>query len=132
MRYRSTIALLVGLAAFIFVPSAFAAGGCPESADRLEGFAGCIAQSRGGAVLRSGSYMQAHLDSDHKALIAAMERNSGLPPQVVPGMQGILTTSYYPFYYYPGYYPASGAAARVYYYYSSPLFWNHVTVQYQW
>lgn len=64
--------------------ASLAAGGCPQSADRLEGFAGCVVPVRGGAVLGASGRWAGHLDSDHRNLMAAMERNDGVPPQVIP------------------------------------------------
>ena len=77
----SAIALLASL---ILMPSlTSAAGGCPQSAENLQAFAGCLAPVRGTiSMVYKGT--AANLDQDHQALLAAMQRNPGVPPQVMP------------------------------------------------
>jgi hypothetical protein len=81
------------LAALVVATGAFAAGGCPASAGSLQEYQRCLVQTPNGAVFRG---TMADLDQDHRELLAAMERNSGVPPQVIP--------SYNPVGY--GYYPS--------------------------
>ena len=94
-----------------YAPSIYAAAGCPETADNLQGFTGCVAASRGGS-------MNAQLDNDHKALLSAMERNSGVPPQVMPAgdIQNISP------YYYPRY------VGAYFYYRPTPYLYNYISV----
>lgn len=73
--------LMIAAVMFMGMAEVRAAGGCPESADRLEDFAGCLMPVQGGARYRG---TMANLDRDHQMLLAAMERNPGVPPQVMP------------------------------------------------
>ncbi|MFH0798806.1 MAG: hypothetical protein V2A66_01350 [Pseudomonadota bacterium] len=84
MHIRSVLLVLAGLSVLFIASTALAAGNCPESADSLQGYAGCMAQVRGGAVLRGSGGYGANLDADHRALLSAMGRNDGMPPQVMP------------------------------------------------
>lgn len=80
---KSALATVAFLALiFAFSIDAAAAGGCPQSADNLQAFAGCLAPVKGTvAMVYKGTL--ANLDEDHRELLDAMNRNPGVPPQVV-------------------------------------------------
>lgn len=78
---KAGLASLLLAALLVAGVEARAAGGYPQSADRLEEYRACLAQTPGGAVLRGSALL---LDQDHLELLAAMERNPGVPPQVIP------------------------------------------------
>lgn len=101
----------------IFKP-AFAAGGCPKSADNLQAFARCMAPLPGGMGMRYIGTM-ADLDEDHRELLNAMHATQVVPPQVHNGMAGVVNP-------YSMFYPMIGATAYIGSYYSkNPSYWNY-------
>lgn len=112
----------------IISSEALAGGGCPQTADRLEEFAGCLVQTRSGAVPRgSSSGLGAHMDDDHRELLGAMAANSGVPPQVMPPSAPIIGAPFMPVNYFYPIYPATGA--NIWFYTGSGLN-PYVTVRY--
>ncbi|HPQ80735.1 MAG TPA: hypothetical protein PLZ86_03315 [bacterium] len=87
---------------FAFSGEARAAGGCPQSADNLQEFAGCLAPVKGtvGMVYKG---TLASLDGDHRQLLNSMNRGPVVPPQVVVP---------YPMYGSPFYNPFGPSMAR--------------------
>lgn len=131
---RVLVIKIIFIFSIVISPSiVFAVGGCPQSADRLQDFAGCVVQTRGGAVLGSSSGYGAHLDDDHRELMGAMSANSGVPPQVMPVSGPIINAPFMPMYYpiYPIYpvkrgsvwlYTSYGVNPYINMLYSAPLY----------
>lgn len=112
--------IIASLAAIIMIAApnmALAASGCPYSADNLEGYAGCIVQTPGGAVL-GASARAAQMDGDHRVLLSSMQRNDGMPQQVMPTSQLPYVGLFGPYAYI---YAAFG---------SNPYFWGAITMPY--
>ena len=64
--------------------SALAAGGCPDSAERLEDFAGCmVPMPNGSGMLYRGTLASLHGDG-HQALMQAMHTQPVVPPHPMP------------------------------------------------
>lgn len=78
---KTLLSLCAVLLAIAFVAEVHAAGGCPDSANSLQAYQRCLVQTPTGAVYRG---TMANLDQDHQELLAAMQRNPGVPPQVIP------------------------------------------------
>jgi len=75
---------IAALAAMLFAQAASAAGGCPQGADSLEAYARCLAPVPGTKTMVYRGSASQFLDEDHVELLNAMERNPGVPPQVIP------------------------------------------------
>lgn len=102
------ISAFVVMALFLaHISPARAAGGCPQSADRLEAYASCLAPVPGYGMRYRGT--AADLDEDHREVMAIMSSSSMVPPQNHNGMTGVVTTN--PFY--PVGYSMAGAMAYV-------------------
>lgn len=93
---KGLLFICVVCAALAAAADASAAGGCPDSANSLQEYQRCLAQTPNGAVYRG---TMANLDQDHQELLAAMQRNPGVPPQVIPPTPAGYGYGYYPAYY---------------------------------
>jgi len=78
--FLTTILLVISISC-----TAYGAGGCPDTAERLEDFQRCMVPMRGevGTVYR-GTLASLHGDG-HAALMYAMHRAPVVPPQVTVG-----------------------------------------------
>lgn len=106
MCFAKYITMIVAPIVFFAAVPAFAVGRCPDTADRLQDFAYCLAPLPGGYGARYiGTY--ADLDDDHQELLTSMQTMPVIPPQVMP-----VSPMMYPFY---PYYAMMGAYYNPYF-----------------
>ena len=96
MKILSGIIVLICLFA---ANTALAGGGCPQSGDNLQAFAGCMAPLKGQVGTRYVGTM-ADMDEAHHQLVSTMQNQAVVPPHVMPSAGRIISSPYMPYYSY--------------------------------
>ncbi|MBN1283172.1 MAG: hypothetical protein JXA24_05285 [Proteobacteria bacterium] len=77
------ISASIALAFALLAATAAFAGSCPTRGNSLEEFRNCMVPLKG-TIGTASVYSSGRYDQSHKALMSAMARGSGVPPQVMP------------------------------------------------
>ncbi|MBT3181984.1 MAG: hypothetical protein HN337_05685 [Deltaproteobacteria bacterium] len=127
------IMISIVLISLCCVSTVFAGGGCPDGANSLEAYAGCMAVMPGNTgTMYRGNLSQLH-DNSHANVIAAMQAAPVVPPHVVSGPAYHVAS---PVYYMPS--MMNVAASRAYQTNNHGAFWtvymmnNASRYQYPW